>query len=77
MYLQRLVLPETYGELLICGGTNWSVNGRKQPKKGDGVFLVKTGYSFWKLGYSLFFNDFEFWYTLSVKTALKTDASLA
>uniref|UniRef100_H2YG31 Protein RCC2 homolog n=1 Tax=Ciona savignyi TaxID=51511 RepID=H2YG31_CIOSA len=28
-------LPEDHGELLICGGTNWSTNGRKKAIKGD------------------------------------------
>ncbi|CAK8698299.1 protein RCC2 homolog [Clavelina lepadiformis] len=31
----KLSLPEDYGELIITGGTNWSVNGRKKPRKGD------------------------------------------
>jgi len=34
--LQKLSLPKESGELLITGGTNWSVNGRKKARKGDG-----------------------------------------
>nr|XP_002126864.1 protein RCC2 homolog [Ciona intestinalis] len=30
-----LSLPENSGEVLICGGTNWSVNSRKKARKGD------------------------------------------
>jgi len=31
----NLPLPETFGELLICGGTNWSLRGQKKCKKEE------------------------------------------
>lgn len=33
--LMKIPLPTEEGEIVICGGTNWSINGRKKPRKGD------------------------------------------
>lgn len=43
----KLSLPEESGELLICGGANWSLNGRKKVRKGDEKY-EKVGRNLWK-----------------------------
>ena len=34
MYLKVLEGDKNCGELLICGGTNWEMTGKKVPPKG-------------------------------------------
>jgi len=43
----KISLPEESGELLLCGGTNWSVNARKVPRKTD-MKYEKVGKNLWK-----------------------------
>lgn len=43
----KLSLPEESGELILCGGTNWSLNGRKKARKGDEKY-ENVGRNLWK-----------------------------
>nr|CAB3265495.1 protein RCC2 homolog [Phallusia mammillata] len=43
----KLSLPKDCGELVITGGANWSVNGRKKAKKGDEKY-ENAGKNLWK-----------------------------
>lgn len=45
--LMKIPIPNEDGVLLICGGTNWSVNGRKKPRKGDEKY-AKVGRNLFK-----------------------------